>query len=67
MRADVPDYIPWKKSSYSAANGNCVEVARIDGGYIGVRDSKNAARSALAFRPSVWRAFTTQTKNSRRP
>jgi Domain of unknown function (DUF397) len=63
MRAAVP----WKKSSYSAANGNCVEVARIGGGYIGVRDSKDVARSALAFRPAVWRAFTMQTKNSRRP
>ena len=43
MRAAAPDYMPWKKSSYSAANGNCVEVARVDGGHIGVRDSKNAA------------------------
>jgi uncharacterized protein DUF397 len=67
MRAVASDYIPWKKSSYSAANGNCVEVARIDGGYIGVRDSKNAARSALAFRPAVWLAFTTQMKDSRWP
>jgi hypothetical protein len=57
----------WKKSSYSAANGNCVEVARVDGGHIGVRDSKNAARSALTFRPAVWRTFTTQIKSSPRP
>jgi Domain of unknown function (DUF397) len=67
MRAAAPDYMPWKKSSYSAANGNCVEVARIDRDYIGVRDSKNAARPALAFRPAVWRTFTTQIKSSPRP
>jgi hypothetical protein len=67
MLAAAPDYVRWKKSSYSAANGNCVEVARIDGGYVGVRDSKHAARSALAFRPAVWRTFTTQMKRSPRP
>jgi hypothetical protein len=67
MRAVGLDYVRWKKSSYSAANGNCVEVARIDGDDIGVRDSKNAARPALAFRPTVWRTFTTQIKSSPRP
>ena len=66
MRAATPHYISWKKSSYSAANGNCVEVARIDGGYIGVRDSKNAASSALAFPSAVWQTFTTGMKSSRR-
>jgi hypothetical protein len=67
MRAAAPDYNPWKKSSYSAANGDCVEVARIDGGYIGVRDSKNVAKPVLAFPSAVWQVFTMQLKNSRRP
>ena len=66
MRAVTPQYISWKKSSYSAANGNCVEVARVDSGYIGVRDSKNAASSALAFSSAVWQTFTTEMKSSRR-
>jgi hypothetical protein len=67
MRSATPHNNSWKKSSYSAANGNCVEVARIDDGYIGVRDSKDAARFALAFPSAAWRAFTTEVKSNRRP
>jgi hypothetical protein len=33
----------WKKSSWSAENGNCVEVAELPGNNIGVRDSKDNA------------------------
>ena len=67
MRSVTRQYISWKRSSYSAANGNCVEVARLSSGYIGVRDSKNAALPALGFTPAGWRAFITQTKSSHRP
>ena len=67
MRSATPHGISWKKSSYSAANGNCVEVARLGAGYIGVRDSKDAARPALAFTPDGWRAFIKAVKTSRRP
>ena len=34
----------WRKSSWSAYNGNCVEVAGLDGALIAVRDSKDAGR-----------------------
>ncbi|MEV5838532.1 DUF397 domain-containing protein [Nocardia sp. NPDC052112] len=37
----------WFKSSRSASNGQCVEVAFLDGGMFGVRDSK----------PDEWDAF----------
>jgi hypothetical protein len=67
MRSVTPHDISWKKSSYSAANGNCVEVAHLGGGYIGVRDSKNAALPALGFTPTGWRAFITEVKTDRRP
>ncbi len=67
MRLVTPQYISWKKSSYSAANGNCVEVARLGAGRIAVRDSKNAASSALAFPAAVWQTFTTEMKSNRRP
>jgi Domain of unknown function (DUF397) len=49
--------ISWKKSTYSAANGDCVEAARLANGSIGVRDSKNIAQSALGFTPAEWRTF----------
>jgi len=67
MRSAKPHDISWKKSSYSAANGNCVEVAHLGDGYIGVRDSKNAARPALGFTPAGWRTFTSAVKSNRQP
>jgi hypothetical protein len=67
MRIVTPQYISWKKSSYSAANGNCVEVARLGAGCIGVRDSKNAAQPALGFTPASWRTFIGAVKSNRQP
>lgn len=48
----------WFKSSYSASNGQCVEVAFLDSDMIGVRDSKNPSGPALVFTPGEWAAFT---------
>ena len=42
----------WFKSSYSSSNKDCVEVAFLDEGMIGVRDSKNPNSPALVFTPS---------------
>jgi hypothetical protein len=67
MRLVTPQDISWKKSSYSAANGNCVEVARLGAGYVGVRDSKNAAQPALGFTPASWRTFISAVKSKRQP
>lgn len=47
----------WFKSSYSGGGNDCVEVAHLDGGLVGVRDSKDAAGPALVFTPSEWDAF----------
>ena len=67
MRVVTPQNVSWKKSSYSAANGNCVEVARLRAGYIGVRDSKNAALPALGFSQASWQAFLGDMKGSKDP
>ncbi|MEU4403527.1 DUF397 domain-containing protein [Streptosporangium sp. NPDC023963] len=49
----------WVKSSLSGGNGgNCVEVARLSGGRVGVRDSKDRSGPALVFTPGEWVAFT---------
>ncbi|WP_063036923.1 DUF397 domain-containing protein [Nocardia pseudovaccinii] len=48
----------WFKSTYSAGGSDCVEVAHLDGGLVGVRDSKNPAGPALVFTPGEWDAFT---------
>jgi hypothetical protein len=55
----------WRKSSYSAANGDCVEVVRLANGYIGVRDSKNIMRPALGFTPTRWQTFVGEVKHDR--
>ncbi|RDI55769.1 DUF397 domain-containing protein [Nocardia mexicana] len=48
----------WFKSSRSAQGRECVEVAWLDAGHVGVRDSKNPEGPALVFCPGEWDAFT---------
>jgi hypothetical protein len=48
----------WFKSRHSSAAKDCVEVAFLDEGVVGVRDSKNPTGPALVFAPSEWDAFT---------
>ncbi|MBF6216677.1 DUF397 domain-containing protein [Nocardia abscessus] len=48
----------WFKSSHSGTHSDCVEVAFLACGDVGVRDSKNPAGPALVFQPDVWDAFT---------
>jgi Domain of unknown function (DUF397) len=47
----------WVKSSLSAANGSCVEIADLDDGIIGVRDSKDKSGPILRFTAAEWAAF----------
>jgi uncharacterized protein DUF397 len=51
----------WRKSSYSSANGACVEVADLREA-VAVRDSKDPAGPALVFTRQAWAAFTEGTK-----
>jgi len=48
----------WFKSTHSGAGKDCVEVAFLDSGRVGVRDSKNPSGPALVFSPGEWDAFT---------
>jgi len=47
----------WVKSSLSFSNGNCVEVAQLPGGSVGIRNSRDPAGAILRFTPGEWRAF----------
>jgi hypothetical protein len=47
----------WVKSSLSFANGNCVEVASLPGGEIGVRNSRESEGAVLRFTSDEWHAF----------
>lgn len=56
--------VVWRKSSWSAYNGACVEVAGLPGGLIAVRDTKDAGRGpVLAFDAVAWRTFVVDIKN----
>ncbi|MGY4102836.1 DUF397 domain-containing protein [Nocardia sp. R16R-3T] len=48
----------WFKSSHSTATGECVEVAFLTDGMVGIRDSKNPGGPALVFTPREWDSFT---------
>jgi len=63
MDSDYLGRLIWRKSSYSAADGDCVEVASITNGYIGVRDSKNSLQPTLGFTSARWQAFVEELKH----
>ena len=48
---------PYRKSSYSGQEGNCVEVAATVTGGRAVRDSKDPSRPSLYFTAEGWQAF----------
>ncbi|WP_216896533.1 DUF397 domain-containing protein [Nocardia alni] len=55
----------WFKSSRSGAGKECVEVAYLSSGRVGVRDSKNPQGAALIFGPGDWSAFTASVRDGR--
>jgi Domain of unknown function (DUF397) len=59
--------IRWRKSSWSANNGACVEAAGLGGGRLAVRDSKNSRSDAptLTFSSQQWQVFLSKVKNGR--
>lgn len=52
----------WFKSSRSQGGKECVEIAHLDGGLVGARDSKNPDGPALVFAPGEWDAFLAGAK-----
>ena len=64
--AGGPDGPRWKKSSWSAGNGSCVEVADLDHA-VGVRNSRDnsAGHPMLTFSPADWEAFIADVQNGR--
>jgi len=52
----------WRKSSYSSAQGDCVEVAPLPDGGRAVRDSKDPRGPVLRFTAESWKAFTERIR-----
>ena len=58
----------WRKSSWSAYNGNCVEVARLQADLIAVRDTKDVGCGPmLTFGTAAWGSFLNALKNGDLP
>jgi Domain of unknown function (DUF397) len=55
--------VQWFKSSYSYASSNCVEVAGLSDGLIGMRDSKHTSGPVLQFSGAEWQAFLGGIRN----
>jgi Domain of unknown function (DUF397) len=50
----------WRKSSYSAENGNCIEAAS-DGSVL-IRDTRDCVDVTLTVPAGAWRNFIAQLK-----
>lgn len=58
----MTDTVVWRKSSFSAGNGQCVETASLVEG-VAVRDSKDPSGPVLRFTsPAAWAAFLEGVK-----
>ena len=49
--------VEWRKSSFSGAMGNCVEVAALVTDDVAVRNSRHPSGPALIFARAEWAAF----------
>lgn len=53
----------WRKSSYSGYNGDCVEVAVLSPGQVGVRDSKaHGSGPVLRLSGAEWADFVARVR-----
>ncbi|SHN44491.1 DUF397 domain-containing protein [Cryptosporangium aurantiacum] len=55
-------YAPWRKSSASTGNGNCVEVALMES-VVAVRDTKDRGGPALVLPAAGWQSFIVGAKS----
>ncbi|MFH9420774.1 DUF397 domain-containing protein [Streptomyces sp. NPDC017529] len=55
----------WRKSSYSSADRECVEVATNHPHTIAIRDSKNPTGPILRLSPDAWVSFQTAVAGGR--
>lgn len=62
VRASSLD-VRWIKSRRSNAEGNCVEVAALSGGYVAMRNSRDPDGPALVYTPAEIAAFLAGAKD----
>jgi hypothetical protein len=54
---------PWRTSSFSGGGNQCVEVAGLLNGGVGIRDSKNRGAGMIRVSAAAWTAFMTSIKD----
>ncbi|MFD9944134.1 DUF397 domain-containing protein [Nonomuraea sp. NPDC059023] len=52
----------WRKATRSGDNGNCLEVAPLSGGRVGIRDTEAPDQAPYVVSASVWAAFIDGAK-----
>ncbi|MEU6967728.1 DUF397 domain-containing protein [Kitasatospora aureofaciens] len=57
----------WRKSSFSGAQSNCVEIAVSVVGAVPVRDSKDPGGPVLLFEAEAWCSFVAGVKSGEFP
>lgn len=63
QQLDVLRDVEFRKSSYSAQQGNCVEVGLAADGGRWLRDSKDRSKPAHYFTVAEWEAFLLGVRN----
>lgn len=53
----------WRKSSYSGANGNCLEIAATVDGLVAIRNSNRPNDGAILYTKDELRAFLAGAKD----
>ena len=57
-----PSTPTWRKSRASNPRGDCVELARLDGGQVAVRNSRDPLGPTLVYTPAEIAAFLDGAK-----
>jgi hypothetical protein len=54
--------VAWKKSTFSAHNGGCVETSRPEANRVLVRDTKDRSKAPHEYNDMEWQAFIDGVK-----
>lgn len=63
MRASQLPYARWQKSRLSNPSGNCVEIARLPGGDVAMRNSRDPEGPVLIYTAAEMAAFLWASKS----
>ncbi|TMR08006.1 DUF397 domain-containing protein [Nonomuraea turkmeniaca] len=62
LTAGLLESAEWRKATRSGDNGDCIEVAPLRDGRVGLRDSEHPELPAYVVSSSVWAAFIDGAK-----